>query len=168
MKKILLFICMILGVCGCSCNKDELIKMKKGETPGIEESSSYLYDDYGLLTYEFDSTDDYDVKINDKDSFILFVYREGCFGCQKLSPAIKDYIDDNEGAIVYSMKTEIINSSPNHSLYKTENISGTPWIILVENGNIVYKVIMPVENDTDAKAKTWFYDLMEKHVSWEE
>lgn len=168
MKKVLLFICMLFGFFGCSCNKDELIKIKKGEPPTIEESSSYLYDDYELLTYELDSTDEYDEKINNKDSFVLFVYTEGCFGCQKLSPAIKDYIDDNEGAVVYSMKTETINSNYNHSLYKTENISGTPWVILVENGTIVYKVIMPVENDTDAKAKDWFYDLMEKHVSWEE
>ena len=61
-----------------------------------------------------------------------------------------------------------INNNYNHSLYKTENISGTPWVILVENGSVSYKTIMPVENDNESKAKTWFYDLMEKHVSWEE
>ena len=158
---------MVIGICGCSCNKDEMINIKKGETPAIEESSSYLYGEYGLLTNEL-NLDEYDSKINNKDSFVLFVYREGCFGCQKLSPGIKDYIDDNEGTIVYSMQIETINSNMNHALYKSENISGTPWIILIEEGIVAYKVIMPIENDTDEKAKSWFYDLMENRVNWEE
>lgn len=166
MKKILLFIFMLFGIVGCSCNNDVKVTLDKGENPVKSETSSYLYETFGLLTYELDNISEYDSKIEAKDSFVLFIYREGCFGCQKLSPSIKDYIEDNDGAVVYSMKIETIKA--NHTLYKDENISGTPWVVLVEKGSVAYKEIMPVENDTEAKAKDWFYKLMEKHVVWEE
>ena len=170
MKKILLFICMILGICGCSCNKDEVIKIKKAEDPQIIESSPYLYPNYRLLTYHLNSTDDYDKKIENKDSFVLFIYRDGCFGCQKLSPGIKEYLDENEGATVYSM--DITSIGINHTLYKDHNISGTPWILIINEGNLAVKEIMPTFTGTDDEikisAKNWFYDLMTNNVSWED
>ena len=171
MKKILLFICMILGVCGCSCNKDELIKIKKEETPTVEESSSYLYSKHGLLTYQLDDTSEYDAKIENKDSFVLFIYRETCYGCDTLSPGIKNYLEENDGATIYSLELEEIGA--NHNLKKEHNISGTPWIIIIEEGSVSVKYLMPAfsgknDEENQKSAKDWFYDLMEKHVSWEE
>lgn len=170
MKKILLFIFMIFGICGCSCNKDELIKIKKDEAPTILESSGYLYTKHRLLTYQLNNTDEYDAKIANKDSFVLFVYKEGCLGCDNLSPAIKKYLDENEGSVIYSI--EISEIGLKHTLYKDYNISGTPWILVVKEGNIEVKEIMPAfdvgYDEMLQLAEKWFYDLMENNVSWEE
>ena len=166
MKKILMLICMLFVFAGGSCNKDVKVKINKGETPSVQEASTYLYTEYGLLSYELLNTSKYDEKITNKDSFLLFVYRESCYGCGILSPGIKNYIDDSEGAIVYSMKVNAIEST--HTLYKDHNVTDTPYLILIENGEIKHKEIMPTTNTTTSQAKTWFYEWMEKHVVWEE
>lgn len=170
MKKILLFICMILGVCGCSCNKNDLIKVKKAAVPTVGEASGYLYPKHGLLTYQLDNTSEFDAKIENKDSFVLFIYRETCFGCDSLSPGMKTYLEENKGAVVYSLN--LIEIGINHTLYKEHNISGTPWILIIDEGDIAVKEIMPTFNgskeEIEKSAKDWFYDLMKNHVIWEE
>lgn len=170
MKKLLLLICLMFGIWGCSCNKDELVKIAKDEAPQITESSTYLYTKHQLLTYQLSDTDEYDEKISNKDSFVLFIYRETCFGCDSLSPGIKTYLEENEGSTVYSM--DITKISANHTLYKDYNISGTPWILVINEGTIAVKEIMPAfeggNSQIKQSAKDWFYDLMEKNVSWED
>ena len=168
MKKILLCICMALGICGC--NKESLINIKKADTPTVEEASNYLSEKHGLLTYHLDTTDEYDEKIENKDSFVLFVYRETCFGCDTLSPGIKTYLEENPGANIYSL--DISKIGVDHTLYKDHNITGTPWIIMIDTGNIALKTLMPAFNGSEEsvkkEAKTWFYDLMKNNISWED
>jgi len=166
MKKILMVLCALFCLVGCSCNKDERVKLKYEEIPTVEDSSSYLYSEYGLLSYELDSTNEYDEKITNKDSFLLFVYREMCYGCQQLAPAFKAYIDENPNVILYTMEIDVIGS--NHTLYKDQNITVTPYLILIEEGNIAYKETMPTDKTNVEKAKDWLDGWMKKHVVWEE
>lgn len=166
MKKIFITLCALFCIVGCSCKKDIQVTLKHETLPTVENSSTYLYEEYSILSYELSSTEEYDKKINNKDSFLLFVYREMCFGCQMLSPAIGDYLKENEKAVIYTMNISNIDSK--HALNKDENIVNTPYLILIDEGHIAYKEIMPIENDSKAKAKTWFYDWMKKHVVWEE
>ena len=125
----------------------------------MESGEENAQKEYDLAVAEYE-------KIANKDSFLLFVYRDGCYGCGLLAPGIKSYIDENEGATIYSMKVTAI--LPSHTLYKDYNITDTPYLILIENGAIKHKEIMSEEVSNKSQAKTWFYDWMEKHVIWEE
>lgn len=166
MKKILIVICTFLCLVVSGCKNDKKLTLKNEETPTIQDSSNYLYNKYSLLSYELFSTADYDEKINNKDSFLLFVYSDECYGCQKLAPGIKKYIDENPLAVVYTMALNSIESS--HTLYKDENISFTPYLILIENGKIFHKELMPTDKNDEKKAKAWLDSFMNKYVKWEE
>lgn len=166
MKKILMVICALFCFVGCSCKKENKVTLKYEELPTVADSSSYLYSEYGLLTYELKTTEDYDSKIANNDSFLLFVYREGCAGCIVLSSALKDYIDENPKFVLYTLEKE--NIGYDHTLYKDENITVTPYLILIENGKIVNKEVMPVSKANPELAKQWLTEWVNKNIVWEE
>lgn len=169
MKKILLVLCVLFCSFGCSCKKEKDIKVKIDyeDIPQASDSSSYLYGKYSLLSYELDYSSEYDEKINNKDSFLLFIYRDGCFGCELLSKSLKTYMDENPIAIY----TISLNNLWEHDLYKTENINDTPYLILIEEGKIVYKELIGSNSLTGsdkAKNDEFVKSWIEKHIIWEE
>lgn len=161
MKKIILFIAMIFCLVGCSCKKDETIKLNQEALATENESSQYLYSNYGLLSKELATTDDYDVKLSAGDDFLVFVYAQGCYGCSLLAPALKEYVEEANVA-VYTL--DYANVSDKHDLYKN-GINTTPYLVIVSDGKIVYKELMKLSNDADANistVKSW----MEQHIEW--
>lgn len=161
MKKIILFIAMIFCLVGCSCKKDETIKLNQEALATENESSQYLYSNYGLLSKELATTDDYDAKLSAGDDFLVFVYAQGCYGCSLLAPALKEYVEEANVA-VYTL--DYANISDKHDLYKN-GINTTPYLVIVSDGKIVYKELMKLSNDADANistVKSW----IEQHIEW--
>ena len=162
MKKVIMILCMLLSVIGCSCKNDR-IKLNKGEMPTVSESSTHLYEEFSLLSYEIENTNEYDSKIANKDSFLLFVYREGCYGCGLLAPALKSYVDNNSVAIY----TISISNITNHRLYTEQGITETPYLIIISEGNIVKKEVVTLTNNANSN-KEWVNNWINNNIIWEE
>ena len=164
MKKIIAFMMALLIFTGCACKKEDVkVKLDYEQLPSASESSEYLYQDFGLLSKELHSTDEYDAKIANEDSFLLFIYRESCYGCSLLAPALKAYVDEHQ-IVIYTMSiTEIVN----HDLGEKEYIKVTPYLVLVEKGEIAYKELADVKlSDNKTKNEKWVESWMKKHVEW--
>lgn len=165
MKKILLMFFFIITIVGCSCKKDVIIKLPKKAIATESDSSSYLYGEYNLLSYELASTEEYDVLIENKESFLLFVYNETCGGCKLLSPALAAYVDEYEVG-VYTLSNDKI--SDKHDLYEA-GVNTTPFLIIIENGEIkLIELVLKLKNNEPEKNKEWIKNWINKHVEWSE
>ena len=164
MKKFIALIMMLVSLVGCSC-KDKPVKVKLDYEvmPNVIESSPYLYTKYLLLTKHLKSTDEYDDKIEAKDSFLLFVYSSGCYGCNLLAPAMQPYVEENE-IVIYTIEYEEI--SDKHDLYKA-GVNTTPFLLLIEEGKIVYKELVKLPEEKSEHVN-WVENWMKKHVEWSE
>ena len=163
MKKILLILCVLFCVVGCSNKEDKRMSLNKEEMPTYSESSSYLYEQYSLVSYELENTNEYDSKITAKDSFLLFVYRENCYGCGLLAPALKSYVDVN-GVAIYTIS---ISNITNHSLYTNQGITETPYLIIIKEGKIVKKEVITLTNNANSN-KEWVQNWINSNIVWEE
>ena len=164
MKKIIALMLSLLIFTGCSCKKETIkVKLDYEEMPSSSESSTHLYEDFGLLSKELHSTAEYDEKITSKDSFLLFVYRENCYGCSLLAPALKTYVDA-KNVVIYTIS---ITEIGDHDLGNKEDIKVTPYLILVEKGTIVYKELADVKLSEDKiKNEKWVDSWMKEHIEW--
>ena len=165
MKKIIVSILMVLLIVGCSCKKTEQpikVKLDYKEMPTAQDSSTYFYNRDGLLSYDLKSTSEYDEKITNKDSFLLFVYSETCSGCKLLSPAIKPYIDEHQ-VVIYTL--DYSNVSDKHDLYKA-GINTTPFLVLIEEGKIVYLELMTLSFNNPTQNVETMNKWMGTHVEW--
>lgn len=166
MKKIIIGLLMCIFIFGCSCSQTVKVKIDYQNMPTNSESSSYLYNNYGLLSYELKTIDDLDYKLTNKESFLLFVYEADCTGCMLLAPALADYVNENN-LVVYTMARGTIEK---HEYYKSKGVNTTPYLVLIEDGEIAYKEVMTLsQKEADASknietVKAWMND----HVIWEE
>lgn len=91
---------VILLVTGCSC--------KKNDDTDTEDIVSLGFGDMNVSGYiELDSTEALIDKIDNKDSFVLLVYRDGCPCCDSFKPAFNNYVIKNN-LIVYAIKMNFI------------------------------------------------------------
>ena len=159
MKKLLMLFTMLVSLFGCS--KDNTIKINKG-TVATQEDGGYVYSAYSLLAYDL-TINEYDSKISNKDSFVLFIYRSGCYGCGLLGPALANYVNENNVAIYALSITEISG----HSLETVEDITATPYLLIIKDGEIKVKEIITLGNDASSNNSSvtkWMND----RVTWEE
>ena len=163
MKKILMILLMMLTIVGCGRNKDVKVKLDYEKMPSITESSPYLYSKYSLLSKELESTEEYDEKIANKDSFVMFVYLNTCYGCNLLAPALKEYVNENN-LVIYTLSYSVI--SDNHNLYE-EGINTTPYLVLIKEGKIEYKELVELPQNKSEHVN-WVNEWMEKHIEWSE
>lgn len=162
MKKIFLVLALLLCLTGCK-KEETKIYLPKGEVANVE-NSGYMYKENGLLSYELNSVAEYDNKIANKDSFLLFVYSPTCTGCKNVSPALKKYVNENKIALYTLDKA---NLSAKHELTKAGVVT-TPYLIIVVEGEI--KVVEFIDNvmlDGEGNEKL-VNDFMEKYIVWEE
>lgn len=161
MKKILFIVFMMIGIVGCNCNKKEKIKLEVENIAKENESSTYLYSNYGLLSKELKDISDYDNKIINKDSFLLFVYAEGCYGCSLLAPALREYVNEND-VTVYTL--DYANVNDKHDLYKA-GVNTTPHLVLVENGIIKHVKLVKLSDDK-TKNIEWTKKWIDSNIEW--
>ena len=153
-------ICLV----GCSC-KDKTVKVELTyeEMPKITDSSEYMYKRGQVLSYDLKTIEQYDEKVENKDNFFLVIYRNGCYGCELLAPALGKYVKENQVPI-YTLSLELIGNK--HSLRVDEGITETPYFVLIEEGTVAYKEYLEL-SATDAEeniklVKNW----MDKHIEW--
>ena len=89
MKKILgiclSFLLSLSLIVGCSCKKDE---------DKDDGKASLQVGDMNAQTYTTLTMSQLNEKINNKDSFVLFGYLEGCYGCQLFKPILENAIKE--------------------------------------------------------------------------
>ena len=160
MKKVIT--CFLMCLCLFGCKKDTVkYELSKGTMPTIE-NSGYMYKEANLLSYELETTDEYDSKVENKDSFLLFIYSPSCTGCKNVAPSISEYVDNNQVAIYTLDKANI---SSKHSLYKA-GVTTTPYFIIVFEGEI--KVVKFIDNVglNKEQNKQLVNDFMSKNIEW--
>lgn len=162
MKKIIVSILLLFAIFGCSCQKEDIkVTIDDDSLPTQLDSSNYLYSKFSLLTYHFKSTEGFDQKVENEESFLLFVYSDTCSGCKLLAPTLKPFVD--EGLVLYSI--EYANISDKHSLYKA-GVTTTPYLVIVEEGKIVYvENVNLSQNDEEANVE-WTRKWLNKHIEW--
>lgn len=164
MKKILMMLFLLVTIVGCSCKKEESIKVKVDyeQMPNVDDSSEYLHSISSLLSYELVDLNNYDEKVNNGDSFVLFVYSNSCSGCKLLAPALKAYVDETN-LVVYTLNYSKVTDK--HELYKA-GVNTTPYLVLIENGKIVYVELINLSFSDKEANKDTIREWMNKHVEW--
>ena len=125
MKKFLSFICcflfMLLLISGCSCNKDE-----------DDNKANLGFGDMNATTYrELNSLAAFESKVKNGDSFVLFIYMNGCGHCKNFKP-ILDHVIDERNLIVYGIEISHVYG------YKgLESIKGTPYMVVYKDGEVL-------------------------------
>lgn len=163
MKKIIMLFMMLISIVGCR-KKEDVVKIKADyeQLPTVSDSSEYLFSISSLLSYELNSLSEYDEKANNGDSFVLFVYSNGCAGCKLLAPALKAYVDETN-LVIYTLSYS--NVTDKHDLYKA-GVNTTPYLVLVKEGKIAYTELINLSfTDTEGNKKN-VSDWMNKHVEW--
>ncbi len=164
MKKILFILFFIITIVGCSCKKEEIVANIENKGIATEsDSSPYLYGEFNLLSYELASTQEYDVLIESKESFMIFIYSDTCYGCKLLAPALADYVTTNEVS-VYTLSNDKI--SDKHALYEA-GVNTTPFLVLIEEGKIKLVELIKLTNNA-SENKTWVKNWINTHVEWSE
>lgn len=72
-------------------------------------------------------------KIEDKDSFILVVSREGCSHCKEFLPIFEEILKDHD-IKAYSVDLATLSKKDRSYLATIANVSGTPTTLFIENG----------------------------------
>lgn len=105
MKKILLFVFALFCMTGCS-------------------SSNSLQN----ISY-----DDFKEKIENKESFVVYISRTGCSHCESYEPTLIQVLKDHN-LTVYKLNLANVTSSEESSIKKKVDLQGTPTLIYLEEG----------------------------------
>lgn len=120
-NKIILLFPLLLVSCGENNISDIQIESQYNiQEPILIEEVSYLQN-----------------KLNNKDSFLLFIYSHSCDACEFYIPMVNNYIKENE-VVFYSIDV----GNENTALRPTNGVVdyiATPTICLFDKGNIVFK-----------------------------
>lgn len=132
MKKILGILCSFLFVIvavGCSCKKDDNNKASLG------------VGDMNASTYQTISLSEVDAKVDNKDTFILYVYSPTCGGCIAFKPILENVIK-SKNLIVYALLYSDITSG-----HELKSLSGTPSVVVYKEGEILTKINSNKDSD---------------------
>ena len=110
MKKVLKVLTLIIGftfiLMGCSTSKNH-----------IKE-----------ITFE-----DFKEKINNKDSFVLYVGNEECSHCISYKPVLEKVLEDYD-INIYHLNNRALSDKELSEFKSYVSISGTPTVLFIENG----------------------------------
>lgn len=105
MKKILLALTIVLMLCGCT-SKQAL------QTIGYKDLKE---------------------KIENKESFVLYIHKTGCSHCESYEPILTKVLKE-ESLTAYSINTASLEAAEEKSLREKVNLKGTPTLIYIEKG----------------------------------
>lgn len=138
MKK---FILLLLIICLCGCTKDKSFY--------IEDKFYNSSEGYTIL-----DKDEYNEKIKNKESFILFVFSPGCITSSNLSNLMSEFSTNNKISY-YSINFEDIEET-NIKDY----LEYYPSVILIKNG----KMVDFLESDKDQDLM--YYESVDELTKW--
>lgn len=124
MKKILLVMISIMLITGCESKESSIYDQYRV----VSENTDKVYTETIELTYE-----EYNQKIQNKDSFILLMWQDGCSHCQKFEPILNEVITEYNLEI-YSMNISKITDEEYAKLQNKTFITGTPTTVTFKEG----------------------------------
>ena len=108
-KKILLaLVSLILAVILCGCS-----------------SKSYIINS---------NIDDIEKKVNNNESFILYIGSKECHNCTSFTPKLEKIVNKNKISVYY-IDTYNISDEDYNRLFKLVNYSGTPTLAFITEGS---------------------------------
>ncbi len=110
MKRILLCLSILLFLTGCTESKP---------------TKSYIEIGYS----------EYQKKLENKETFALYIGSATCKHCQDLKPTLEKVITDYDLEMYYIDLSKLEGAEYN-AIWDTSNIGGTPTIVFITNGNI--------------------------------
>ena len=130
MKKVLMTLACILLFTGCT-------KSYKGYVT----NKAYL--EKGTKTYQNITFNEYKKKIDNKETFLLFVWQEGCAHCEAFKPTFENVIS-NMNLKVYGIDLRSL-SEEEYAIFKNKTfVTGTPSLVLIDKGKYLgaeYKLV---------------------------
>ena len=130
MKKILMALIGIMLFTGCTNSYKGYVVSKD-----FKESN--------VKTYQNIDYEEYTKKINNKETFLLFVWQEGCSHCEAFEPVLKNVIS-KLNIKVYGLDLRSL-SEEEYSVFKNKTfVTGTPSTLLIKDGKYLgsdYKLV---------------------------
>lgn len=72
-------------------------------------------------------------KIENKESFVLYVSKTGCTYCEEYEPVLIEVLNDNK-LEAYKVNLANMSEAEKNSVSKKVGLEGTPTLIYIENG----------------------------------
>ena len=142
---------LVLMLAGCSC----FVKPIEMEDSMYNNHSEEVFVD--LKTF-----DEYKNLLDNKKSFVIYVYEESCGGCIKFSPVLKEYLK-SENLKIYRIDVTVAKSKDSPI---KEEMKGTPAVFVFDKGEYVTFLNSHKKKHTEAfKTATAFGEWFTKYVT---
>lgn len=99
---------------------------------------------------------DFESKVSSKESFVLFMWQEGCSHCEMFKPTLNDVIKEHD-VLVYSINLSELEDKEYSKIENKTFIKGTPTMVYVKEG-----VVQP-NKLVGNKKQTEVVDFFEKY-----
>ena len=164
MKKLLLILLILFMFTACSSKQDETVSTEDSgssacgiETCEDEDKATYL------IAQNQISVSEVVTKLENNESFILYMYFDACPWCKELGPIVSDYLKDNEELLnmTYALNVRPDGTKENDLRYKDDEgnynepefeaiynfiydqldedgIVYVPTLVFVKDGELVY------------------------------
>lgn len=178
MKKILLVILLVLCMTGCNDNTvNEDDDKTSNNACSLDSDCDVDTVDYLIAKNQITLEDLYK-KIDNKESFVLYMYFDKCPWCKELGPVVSDYVKDDEDLLNMTYSFNVRPDGERDHDYRYTNDDGefnypefkelydyiydfldedkkvyVPTLMFVKNGEIVYYHVGTVDSH-DANERT--------------
>ncbi len=122
MKKILLILLLLIAFTGCQSKETTEPTKSESSACGIEtcdedEKATYLIADNQISVSEVVS------KLDNKETFVLYMYFDACPWCKELGPIVSDYLKDKEELLnlTYALNVRPDGVKENDLRYKDDD-----------------------------------------------
>lgn len=113
MKKILLTLLVMLSLVGCT-----ITEKKETYTEPVE------------IDYN-----EFQIKIENKESFVLFMWQTGCSHCEAFEPTVTEVVKEKD-ILIYSINLAELTENEYAKIENKTFIKGTPTTIYVKEGKV--------------------------------
>ena len=134
MKKLLIMLICIIGLT-TACGKTTTNSTYNNYKVTSSGKASSNVKTYKSLTYE-----EYDKKIKNNDTFLLFLWQTGCSHCESFEPKLKSVIS-NFNLEVYGLNMADLSEDEYAKVKNKTFISGTPTMVYFDEGKNDEKLV---------------------------
>ena len=92
--------------------------------------SKTIYSEPSAINYN-----DFQTKIENKESFILFMWQTGCGHCETFKPTLNEVIKQNN-VLVYSIDLSELSDLEYSKIQNKTFIKGTPTMVYIKEGSV--------------------------------
>ncbi len=163
MKKLLLILLTLFMFTACSSKQEEVTTSKDSSSAcGIETCEEEEKASYKIAENQITIADVVN-KLENKESFVLYMYFDACPWCKELGPIVSDYLSDKDDLfnITYALNVRADGTKENDLRYKDDDgnyneplfetiynfirdqldedgVVYVPALLFIKNGELVY------------------------------